>query len=97
MGCGRKLQTAFSHHTSIAYYFNVNVFLNNIPMGPVDHNHELISPLEFPISKCFSHIKYPCFRLFPLGIAQVSQHKSLSSFTFLGYPGDILIVPQCSS
>lgn len=68
MGYGRKPQTAFSHHTSIAYYFKVNVFLNNILMGPVDHYQGLISPLEFPISKCFSHIKYLCFRLFPLGV-----------------------------
>lgn len=49
----------------VAQYFNLTAFLKNSPWALRDYNHGLGSPLEFPISKYFSQLKYLYFRLFP--------------------------------
>lgn len=99
--CWLKPQIVFLHHSgvcvcvSVALYFNVNAFLNNSPWVLLDHNHGLSSPLEFPVSKYFSQIKYLYFRLFPLWVLlSFSQHKSpfVSFLSPLDYPRDTLFM-----
>lgn len=72
----------------VAQYFNVTAFLKNSPWVLRDYNHGLGSPLEFPISKYFSQIKYLYFRLFPPR-AWLSFPHHKSPFCFSRFPCEL--------